>query len=300
MFNKLINLYRAYTPEILRDTLFSFRQFLKSLDNKNAKMQKNILSYFSKQQNLSEELKKIVSSIETKGLTTFPSITAKNTEIEVFKDKESKLYYVLHCGHKLFFKKYSTKKTVKSYYTGLCQEQHSGSPHQYLTDSFNVDENSIVADIGAAEGNFSLSIVEKVKSIYIFESDENWILPLKKTFEPWKDKVFIVNKFVSDINDKSNISLDAYFQDKELPNFLKLDVEGFEDQIIQGGKTILNNNCKIALCTYHQHGDDVKFKNYFDELGFTSVFSDGYMLFLDDISNFAPPYIRRGVLRITK
>ena len=223
-----------------------------------------------------------------------------NIDFEVFKDKESGLYYVIHCGHKLFFKKYSTKKTIKKYYAGLCQEQFFGSPHQYLTDNFNIDENSIIADIGAAEGNFSLSIVEKVKSIYIFESDENWILPLEKTFEPWKEKVFIINKFVSDVNNESKISLDKYFQDKKLPIFLKMDVEGYEEQIIQGAKTIMQKkDCKIALCTYHNQGDDVKFKKYFDNLGFTTNFSDGYMFFLDDISNFAPPYVRRGVLRIT-
>ena len=39
----------------------------------------------------------------------------------------------------------------------------------YLTKKFNVNKNTVVADIGCAEANFSLDIVDKVKHIYLYD-----------------------------------------------------------------------------------------------------------------------------------
>jgi hypothetical protein len=36
------------------------------------------------------------------------------------------------------------------------REQDPDSPHRYLTDSFTIGNDDVLADIGAAEGNFSL------------------------------------------------------------------------------------------------------------------------------------------------
>lgn len=47
----------------------------------------------------------------------------------------------------------------------------------------------MIADIGSAEGNFSLSNIENVKKVYLFESDKEWIEALEATFRPWRDKV---------------------------------------------------------------------------------------------------------------
>jgi hypothetical protein len=41
-----------------------------------------------------------------------------------------------------------------------------------LVLNFDVDVDDIVGDIGAAEGSFGLSIVEKAKKLYLFEMDE--------------------------------------------------------------------------------------------------------------------------------
>lgn len=53
--------------------------------------------------------------------------------------------------------------------------------------------NSIVADIGTAEGIFALNIIHSVKKVYLFECDPEWIIPLEKTFAPWINKIEIVN-----------------------------------------------------------------------------------------------------------
>lgn len=97
-------------------------------------------------------------------------------------------------------------------------------------------------DCGVAEGNFGLSIVEKCKKFYLFEPEEQWMEPLKATFAPWKDKVVIVQKYLSDTTDEINTTLDDYFSDKEYPNFLKLDGEGYEERLLLGTKKILSSN----------------------------------------------------------
>ena len=118
-----------------------------------------------------------------------------------------------------------------------------------------MSENDIVADIGSAEGNFSLSIIDKVKKIYLFESDPEIIQALRVTFEPWKEKVIIVNKYVSDETDDNFITLDSFFADKEAPTFLKIDVEGAEYAVLQGAKNILSTTkqMKIAIAAYHRY-----------------------------------------------
>jgi 16S rRNA A1518/A1519 N6-dimethyltransferase RsmA/KsgA/DIM1 with predicted DNA glycosylase/AP lyase activity len=39
--------------------------------------------------------------------------------------------------------------------------------------------------------------VSGVNRIYMFEYDKEWIAALETTFEPYKDKVEIINKYVS-------------------------------------------------------------------------------------------------------
>lgn len=85
------------------------------------------------------------------------------------------------------------------------------SAHKYLTEDFDVNQNDCVADIGAAEGLFSLAIVDKVKKIYIFEGDNIWLKPLNATFRDYQDKIVIINKYVSDINWNTFVTLDKFF-----------------------------------------------------------------------------------------
>ncbi len=75
----------------------------------------------------------------------------------------------------------------------------------------NVKDNDILSDIGAAEGNFSLSVIDKVQHVYLFETDNDWIEALEKTFEPWKEKVSIIHKFVGNKDTDTCITLDSFF-----------------------------------------------------------------------------------------
>ena len=61
--------------------------------------------------------------------------------------------------------------------------------------------------------------------------------PLNATFAPWKDKLVIVQKYLYDTTDEMNITLDNFFADYS--NFLKLDVEWYEERLLLGADKIL-------------------------------------------------------------
>ena len=64
-----------------------------------------------------------------------------------------------------FSKDYDTAGKALEYLNGIAAEQNDHSPHQYLTPEFDVGAEDIVFDIGCADGNFALSIVDKAKEI---------------------------------------------------------------------------------------------------------------------------------------
>ena len=69
-------------------------------------------------------------------------------------------------------------------------------------------------DVGSAEGIFTLDVIDLIEHAYLFECDDEWVEALEATFLPWKDKITIVRKYVSDMDDENNTTLDSYFQVK--------------------------------------------------------------------------------------
>jgi hypothetical protein len=224
----------------------------------------------------------------------------KDFKPSIFKDK-SGLYYVEHFDKKMFFPRGMKSKSILECYNRLCLEQDIDSPHCYTNESFNVAEGDVCLDIGCAEGNFSLTHIEKIKKLYLFEVDPNWNEALNMTFAPWKSKVQIINKFISDKNDDRNISLDTFIKENNIDvTFIKIDAEGAEESILKGSTQLLKkNNLKIAACTYHCSGDARLFFDIFSKAGFKCNFSNGYMVCSYD-GEFLPPYLRRGLIRATK
>ena len=103
-------------------------------------------------------------------------------------DKNKQLFYTYYLGKKMYFSRIlDTMDKVQEYYRSILLEQDENSPHQYLVEGFEIQKNAIVIDAGVAEGNFSLSIIDSVKKIYMFEPDKNWYEALSYTFEPYKD-----------------------------------------------------------------------------------------------------------------
>jgi len=249
------------------------------------------------------ERQQVIDHLRSGGPMLFPYPFALNYDyrkVEVFRDEASGMHYVMQDGRKLFFKRKWKPRRIRKAYAALAMEQDALSPHRYLASGFDIGEGKVLADIGAAEGNFTLGIIDKLSKVYLFECDPDWIEALEKTFEPWKDKVEIVRKFVSDRNDGENVRADDFFADKKV-DFLKIDVDGGERDLLKGCREMLSRRrpLKVALCTYHLHDDENEFRQLLQDHGFSVTHTPGFMIFYYD-KDLRPPYLRRALLRATK
>lgn len=186
-------------------------------------------------------------------------------EHDVFFDEESKLYWVYYRDKKLYLKRsINTVQSVLEVMNMLAAEQEPTSPHCYVDDTFKVSEGDIVFDIGCAEGNFALSIVDSAEKVYMFEADDEWIEALNCTFKPYKEKISIIPKFVSDKNASNSISIDTFCDKNQIDriHFIKMDVEGAEPDVLRGAKKLIKEGRieKIAACTYHNAEDEKKIR----------------------------------------
>lgn len=264
---------------------------------------KRIIDFLSNElkQNDNVEKRQVLAFLKTHGKSVFPyTFTNKynRKDIKVYADGECGMNYVMYGKKRLYFPRAMEVKRIQELYNSLLIEQNKNSPHCYLTDTFQVLEGDIVADAGVAEGLFALMIIDKVKEIHLFECEPQWIEALEKTFEPWKEKVKIINKYVSNISNETNIALDTYFGENEV-NFIKADIEGAELSMLQGARNLLQRkNLRIAVCTYHNQHDAEELHEMLHTHGFTTEFSKGYILFPFD--NLTPPYLRKVLLRATK
>jgi hypothetical protein len=253
-------------------------------------------------QDRTEEEQEVLDYLTNHPFSIFPYAYTENyrpDDVVVYTDKEKGMHYVLQDNKRLYFRKDWDEYNVKAGYSGLLMEQDAASPHQYETADFHVCEGDVVVDAGVAEGNFALSVIEKVKKIYLFEVDKVWITALEATFAPWKEKVVIVNKYVSDNDKENSITLDTFFGNEKI-DFIKADIEGAEPLLVAGATTILSAQTplKVALCTYHAQNDAETLRQMLSEKGFCTEFSKGYMLFAYD--KLQVPYLRKGLIRAVK
>jgi len=290
----LFPIYRIVVPKPLRTVILK-----KTLRNK-------ILKHFASlpENEVNEEQKEVIQYIENNEVRILPYKFHTNyspDQVEVIFDPEKGMQYVLQDGKRLYFKKKWSEKKIQNSYCDLRREQDPQSPHRYLTDSFIIGKDDVLADIGAAEGNFSLAVIEKIKKVYIFEYDQEWIEALKATFAPWSEKVEIINKYVSDHNDASHIRFDTFFENKKDINFLKIDVDGAESVVLNSCNAVFNahESFKIALCTYHKNNDEKDFTVLLNSYGFSITPSRGYMINYYD-KKMKAPYLRRGLIRAVR
>jgi precorrin-6B methylase 2 len=278
-----------------RSKLFSERMLKKKYEIKN---------YFLSLNTNDPEILEIVDFFKKGyGFSTFPYEFYRKyhtDDIDGFLDINADAWYISHENKKLYFPEEWNIDYVRTYYNGLCIEQDKHSPHRYESGEFVVQDGDVIADVGAAEGIWALNHAEKAGKIYLFECDKKWIKALQKTFAPWKEKVVIVKKYVSDTIDKDNTTLDEIFKGQKI-NFIKADIEGYETKMLEGSKETLknNDNLKMFLCTYHKRNDAVQIKEFLEKYGFSTEFSKRYMLFVLD-ENLEEPYVRRGLIRAKK
>ena len=220
--------------------------------------------------------------------------------IQVFQCEKTGLYYVLLGTKKLYFRRGLSELEVQSCYKSLLLEQDPRSPHSYVGVNFSVDENSVLYDVGAAEGIFTLLNIEKVKHAFLFECDENWIEALNMTFSPWKDKITIVQKYVANQDDEQCVTLDEFAYKNKFPDYVKMDIEGAECNALSGAVRIIKRkSIKWSVCVYHKHDDKTDVSSFFSTNDYNIVFSEGLMFVLWEDNRFPiyPPYFRNGILR---
>lgn len=221
-------------------------------------------------------------------------------------DSEKKLPFVIHQGKKLYFPLDWSISHIEEIYRNYIERENllggeytEKAPHQYTTQSFQLEENEILVDIGCAEALFSLDSIELAKHVYLFECDKKWKEPLEATFSNYKNKVTIILKKIGDKDSEQSTSLQSFFNDFRGESFfIKMDIEGSEEKAIMSSLDFLTskNNFKLACCTYHRANHAKNISQKLMEIGYNVHFSDGYMLYFND-NNQIPPYFRRGLIR---
>ena len=287
----LFSIYRILVPKPLRIIILK-----KSLREK-------ILEYFASlpENEVNDEQREVLRYLDNNPVKIFPYPFHDNyfpEKIEIMFDPQTGMRYVLQEGKRLYFKKRWGEKRIKRAYSDLLREQDINSPHKYLTESFTIGNDDVIADIGAAEGNFSLSVIEKIRKVYLFEYDNEWIEALKATFAPWAEKVEIINKYISDSDDGSHIRFDTFYKNKKDITFLKIDVDGAEAIVLNSCSEVFKTlePFKIALCTYHKNNDEKDFTLLLRNHGFSITPSKGYMIHYYD-KKMKAPWLRRGLIR---
>lgn len=296
-------IYKKYTPEIIVQARAESqnRKRFTHLHNKILEYLKSKLSDNS----ISIEEKTILNYLQSHFLSVFPYSFADKynyKDVDVIRDRKHDMYYVIWNGKKLYFKNDMAPIDIKRAVCALMQEQDNASPHRYLTNDFYVQDDSVIIDVGAAEGNFSLDHIEKARKIYVIEADPKWKRALELTFAPWKEKVEIIYKFASDVSDENSITINDIYKKEGKVDFIKIDVEGAEEKVINGASDRIKNNqskLHLVVCTYHRQDDAERLQTLLNKLGFNTKFSDGYMFFIYDKHQEAP-YMRKGLLRAVK
>ena len=214
-------------------------------------------------------------------------------KIVVLHDEEFGLPYVMHKGMKMYFPRTMTDEVIEKYYLSNFLEQDTRSAHCYFRDMSIYPENGIFVDLGAAEGNFSLDLIDKAKHIYLFEGDQMWLEPLKATFHPFEEKVTIIPKYVSDKESETTITLSTALKDVDTVDVIKMDIEGAETTVIENSIEYIKNlkNTNLIVCTYHKENDEYDIKALLPNYIFKE---QGYII--GSNRNILHPYVRRVLM----
>ena len=122
--------------------------------------------------------------------------------------------------------------------------------------------DSIAIDVGAHIGMYGIALQEKLKTIYSFE-------PVIYSFEALLKNSVLFPSIVpfhlyaigktspetkSSIFTEENISLDKFFGDTFQVDFIKLDTDGKEIEILEGAENIIKNNTKLIILIEFEMG----------------------------------------------
>lgn len=203
-------------------------------------------------------------------------LAKKFIESAVDYDKYTKLK-LSNCHDFLYFNK---GYDMQSLYQSMEEQLYAWQWHYYQIPQTKVEPDDIVMDCGCAEGVFSLLNHNKARHIYAFEPLPQYLDGLYKTFATI-NSVTIVPRALGDTTgeafmdnagiassvttDKSGIkitidTIDNYCNtNKVTPTYLKVDVEGYELELLKGAYNIIKHfKPKIAITTYHKKHHDAE------------------------------------------
>jgi FkbM family methyltransferase len=162
-------------------------------------------------------------------------------------------------------------------------------PTQYfLSDIFKMSDAEVFIDGGAYVGDTIKDFLKftnnKFKAIYSFEPNKYIYNGIKQLYKK-NENIHIINKGISNNEISTNfningagsqidengsdqiktVSLDKFI--KEKVTFIKLDIEGYEMEALEGSKKIiLRDKPKLAICIYHKEDDIWKIPLYIKSL----------------------------------
>ncbi|MCI9547491.1 MAG: FkbM family methyltransferase [Lachnospiraceae bacterium] len=248
------------------------------------------------------EIQEILKYWENNGISVFNQYVSKGKEKHIVQwDCIENMPYIIFEDKRMYFP-YDHRFPVvdgQKVVMDILGEQQSTSPHLYIKDDIGVEQGDVVADAGVCEGNFSLRYVEKASKLYLFECNWRWIKPLQKTFEKFRDKVVLCNKFLGRYEKGEYTTLDSVIDGRL--DFLKMDIEGAEEEALLGGEnTLLDNNVKCAICSYHKPEAEMAIKDILQKYGYNANSSNGYMVFYWDKNIYSTLDFRRGIVYARK
>lgn len=250
------------------------------------------------------ELRRVMSYTVSNGIHMFPyefRLKYASEAVKVCFDENIGYPYVLMNVGRVYFPKEMQEAEIKSGFASALMEQDEKSPHRYLSENTKLKPTDVAVLVGASDGIFCLSIVQKIRKVYLFEPDDRWEIPLKYTFAPHNGKVEVVKKFVSSIDKDDKISLDTFFSKRgEHINYLQADIEGGEKDLLIGARNLLKNkNMQLSICCYHREQDEKELSEMLLHHGFRVEYSAGYMLMWMQVP-CGKPFFRKGVIYASK
>ncbi len=220
--------------------------------------------------------------------------------LEVSVCEKTGLPYLVHEGKRLFFPKHYTPSLVKSTYRSLLMEQDQASPHRYWNNEV-VFKGKTLFDLGSAEGFIALDHIDDLQQVYLFECEPVWMEALEATFEPYAEKVTIVQRYVSDKTDEATktVRLDDFVKQHNCRvDLVKMDIEGYEEAALEGFcDTLQAQSVELAVCAYHKPEAVTSIVGLLTAAGYTSTLNPRLMCFVYDER---PPYFRTGVVNAHK
>lgn len=173
----------------------------------------------------------------------------------------------------------------KSLFTSLLQFMYTGELHFLSLDSttdeiyeiLNLSDKESYLDLGAYDGDTVIEFIDHVNDYSYISAVEPNIknyTKLKKNTEKYKNieyinkgieeketEKYVIGKsgrmsYISDTGERkiSTTSLDTLSKERKF-TYIKADIEGMEEKMINGGKNTLSEKPKLRISAYHKPSD---------------------------------------------